>query len=237
MRRPRAQRTDDRNVRVAWIVAVLMLGGCSGSDPAEPRPAREVEPAGTVPERVPDEWERGAPTRGLACSVQRGSMRLCGASTDNYKASFNARPDEPERRTWLAIDELELDGRRYRVAEGQPLQAEAVRLVPVDGRGDAVEVVLELLEGPATVALRVGPQLGLWGPLLTLERDQVPEDAEIVVELRVRGGTDDASVRLEYVRDEDLAEVPADSLEHGGPGGRWLVDGTPTATNLELGWE
>lgn len=222
---------------LALVVTILVVGGCGGADPAEPRPVREKKPAGTAPDKVPDVQEQGAPTKGLACSAQRGAMRLCGASTDNYKASFNAHPDAPERRTWLAIDELELDGRRYRVAEGQPLQPEAVRLEPVDGDGDELEVVPEVLEGPATVALRVGPQLGLWGPLLTLEDDQVSADAKIVVELRVRGGADDASVRLEYVRDDELADAPADSLEHGGPGGRWLVDGTATATNLELGWE
>lgn len=214
-----------------------MLAGCGGADPTEPRPVQKAEPVGTVPERVPDEQERGAPTRGLACEVQPGPMRLCGASTDNYKASFNADPDEPERRTWLAIHELELDGRRYRVEEGQPLQPEVARLEAVDGDGDGIEVVPELIEGPATVALRVGPQQGLWGPLLTLEHDQVTADAKIVLELRVRGSDTAASVRLEYVRDEELAEAPAGSLEHGGPGGRWLVDGIPTATNLELGWE
>lgn len=223
---------------LAAAVSLVTLAGCGGADPTEPRSVRDVKPAGEVPEHVPEVQEIASPTRGLACEAQRGEMRLCGASTDNYKASFNADPNAAERRTWLAIHDLELDGRRYRVAEGQPLQPEAVRLEPVDDDGgDGIEVVPELVEGPATVALRVGPQLGLWGPLLTLEDDQVPAEADIVVELRVRGGGDDAAVRLAYVRDERLANAPPHSLERGGPGGRWTVDGSATATNLELGWE
>lgn len=213
------------------------MAGCGAADPTAPRPARTVTPAAAAPEQVPREQERGSPTRGLACTIQRGAMRLCGASTDNYKATFNADPTAPEPRTWLAIHELELHGQRYRAAEGQPLQPEAVRMEAIDG-GAEVEVVADVLDGPATVGLRVGPQQGLWGPLLRLDDEQVRDDAPIVVELRVQGdGAEAAAVRVTYVRDEQLADASPDSLEHGGPGGRWLVDGTPTATNLELGWE
>ncbi len=223
---------------LASAVSIATIAGCGGTDPTEPRAVREQDPVGAVPEQVPDEQESASPTRGLACAAQRGEVRLCGASTDNYKASFNADPDAPERRTWLAVNELELDGRRYEVVAGQPLQPEAVRLAPVDGEGgDEIEVSAKLIEGPATVALRAGPQLGLWGPLLTLEDDQVPAGETVVVELRVLDGGEDATVRLEYVRDDQLADASEPSREHGGPGGRWSVDGMPTATNLELGWE
>jgi len=223
---------------VAVVAAVAAIAtGCGGTDATEPRPVQDVEPVGDPPSLTPDARDEEAPTRGLPCELQEGSLRLCGASTDNYKASFNADPNAPESRTWLAVHELELDGTRYEVVGGQKLQPQSVHLRPVSEGDDEIQVVPELVEGPASVSLRVGPQLGLWGPLITLNDAQIAADATIVVKLRVVDGHADEVVRLEYVRDDMLANAPPDSLEHGGPGGRWRVSGTPTATNLELGWE
>lgn len=223
------------------LTAVAILGvfvaGCGEADPTEPRPVRVVDPVGEPPAPTPDARDEDAPTRGLPCDSQGGSLRLCGASTDNYKASFNADPNAPESRTWLAVHELELNGTRYEVVAGQELQPQSVRLRSVDDGDEEVQVVSELVEGPASVSLRVGPQLGLWGPLITLDDDQVVAGSKVIVHLRIVDGPASAVVRLEYVRDDELANAPSESLEHGGPGGRWHVAGIPTATNLELGWE
>jgi hypothetical protein len=218
-------------------LAVLTASGCGGSDPTEPRPVRETKPAGTAPAGVPAKRETDAPTRGLACDVQSSAVKLCGAATDNYKASFNADPSAPERRSWLAIYELEVRGKRYKVAAGQKLVPPSVKLVSLRGAGNEVDVTSKVVSGPASVAMRVGPQVGLWGPLVTLDDNTAPPDSKIVIELTVAGSGKNAVTRVEYVRDPSLIAAPKDSLEYGGPGGRWRVDGFQTATNLELGWE
>ncbi len=221
---------------IPCLLTCAALTGCGGGDdPTAPRAVRPVDPPAPVPESVPDAREPEAPTRGLACSVQAAPLRLCGAATDNYKASFNEDPDAPERRTWLAVHELELDGRRYRVVDGQELAQDTVRLREVDGTR-IVELSPSVSAGGGEVRMRIGPQRGLWGPLLTLEDAQVGADEAVTVLLDVVG--DPATrVELTYARDDALASAEPGSLEYGGPGGRWAVDGTTTATNLELGWE
>lgn len=221
--------------RLLVVLALGMLAGCGGEDPTAPRATRTIEPIGSAPDSVAKQRDDGAPTRGIPCDAQHGSLRLCGAATDNYKASYNADPDAPERRSWLAIHELDVNGARYELVGGQDLLPATVSMRPVNG-GAPIEVRARVIEGPATVDLRVGPQRGLWGPLLTLDDAQVDAKHPITVELRVAGDTRVAA-RVRYVRDERLATAPKDSLEHGGPGGRWYLEDLPTGTNLELGWE
>lgn len=218
------------------LASLLLFGACGGSDadPTEPREVRpvETEPA-VAPQPVPQ--DPATPSRGLPCSEQNGALRLCGAATDNYKASFNEDPDAPEARTWLAVHELELDGVRYVIAPGQELVEETLRLR--SDAGDEVELAATIRSGQATaLVLRNGPQQGLWGPLLTIGETPLPADAVIVVDLRIVG-SDANPVTVAYRHDPTLADPPTESLERGGPGGRWHIAGVPTATNLELGWE
>lgn len=218
-----------------------MAAGCGGDDPTEPRDVRPVEPVQPT-ERTPAATDQDAPTRGLPCEEQPGALRLCGAATDNYKASFNEDPQAPELRTWLAVHELELDGQRYQAAPGQELVQETVELVAVEADAEprTVRLAVRAVDGPAgTLQFRIGPQRGLWGPLLQLADRERLKEQPVVVELSVASPADAAgpTLRVTYEHDPQLADVPADHLEHGGPGGRWHVDGMPTGTNLELGWE
>jgi hypothetical protein len=224
-----------RAIATALALATVGASGCGGEDPTSPRDVRRVDVDATAPASVSDEAEPDAPTRGLACAVQEAPLRLCGAATDNYKASFNEDPDAPERRTWLAVYELEFDGRRFRVVEGQKLVQDTVRLQVVGG-DEIIELSPIVTDGAGEARMRIGPQRGLWGPLLTLEDAPVDGDSPVTVVLE-QVDDPEQRVTLTYARDDGLAAAPRSSLEHGGPGGRWSVDGSMTATNLELGWE
>jgi hypothetical protein len=161
---------------------------------------------------------------------------VCGAATDNYKASFNDDPDAPELRTWLALHELELDGVRYAPPASDTLLHETLTLQSAESPSDTIEVSVRIVSGPgSTLQLRTGPQRELWGPLLQLSSRDALQSTPVLIELST--GDDSQPLRLEYRYDESLAQAPESSLEHNGPGGRWYVGGTATATNLELGWE
>lgn len=216
------------------LVAVLASGCGSTADPTAPRDVREVDGVDR-PSEVTAERDLDSPSRGLPCAAQRAEpVRLCGAATDNYKASYND-DDRPERRTWLAIHEVEVDGVRWRPVPGTPLAADELELERVDGAEGRRTARVEIAVGPGdAVTLRTGPQRGLWGPLLTIDSARALEREAVVV--RLAFGDADA-VDVEYRYDEALAAAPEDSLEHRGPGGRWYVAGIATATNLELGWE
>lgn len=216
------------------LACACLLAACaSGGDPTAPREVREREPVADPAAPVLPQDE-DAPTKGIPCGEQEGSVRACGAATDNYKASFNEDPAAPERRTWLAIHELELDGARYAPSGDHPLTVGELTLHS-DGGGQATVTVRA--PGGEPVTLRVGPQEGLWGPLLTLPEAPIAPGDDVAVDLVVTVDGDERVLELGYRRDEQLATAPKSSLEHGGPGGRWYVAGRPTATNLELGWE
>lgn len=222
-----------RGSTAAAVMSTIALASCGGEDPTSPRGVREREPvelrgAPDVPQ------SDSTPSKGLPCDAQEGVVRACGAATDNYKASFNEDPTVPERRTWLAIHELEVDGNRYSLAKRHPLVVDEVVLERDDGGRATVRV---RSDGPEPVTLRVGPQEGLWGPLLTLGEAPIPAGDDVAVDLVVTVDGDVHVLALRYRRDESLATADDDSLEHRGPGGRWLVSGQQTATNLELGWE
>lgn len=219
---------------VAVAAPLLALAGCgTGTDPTQPREVRPREPveldgAPAVPR------DPATPSRGLPCAEQDGTVRACGAATDNYKASFNEDPSAREHRTWLAIHGLEVDGTMYALSGEHPLTGAEVTLAAEDGRRATVTVTADR---GARATLRTGPQEGLWGPLLTLDESPIQPENDVAVDLEVTVDGDVHVLELLYRRDEALATADEDSLEHGGPGGRWIVAGRPTATNLELGWE
>ncbi len=234
-----------RSHGILVTATALVVAACSpgGGDPTAPRDVRtiETEPA---PASVASERDAAAPSRGLPCDVQLDrddppALGLCGAATDNYKASYNDDPDAIELRTWLAIHQLQLDGERWQPVAGTPLTAAKVVLERADGAPGTRTVTVSVVDGPgANVVVRTGPQHGLWGPLLTIDSRAALEDAPVTVRIDVDGDGDAGrSVQVLYRRDDQLADAPPDSLEHNGPGGRWVVAGMKTATNVELGWE
>jgi hypothetical protein len=220
------------------MLLAVIAAGCGGTDPTAPRDVRPIE-AQELPGAPQVDQDEAAPSRGLPCDAQDGEQaRLCGAATDNYKASFNERPEDGDARTWLAIHELELDGTRYLPEPGQPLTGQTLALR--SGDGDQVTVRASIESGPGrTIVIRFGPQQGLWGPLLTIEQRPLSPGDVVVVRLLVEDdeGSQLATTDVEYRHDPVIADAPADSLEHLGPGGRWFVAGTATGTNVELGWE
>lgn len=219
---------------VALLVAAIVAGaGCGGAGSSRDGDASGGEAA------------RAAPTSGA-------TVQLVDVATDNYKASFNEDPSVPERRTWLSSKQLEVDGATWEPDPstmpkpgGVELVNEVV-LVPVGARtstGGTAHVRVRLARTAEQATFRLGPQEGRWGPLLTIpDRDSL-STSPIQLVLTIEGihGTDRVTafdaIELEYRHDPQLAAAPEGDLEHNGPGGRWFVDGEPTETNVEAGWE
>lgn len=253
--RSRRHRATSSHIALLVTVSLLVVGCGGGEDPTAPREVREAKPQ-PAPPTVVDEVDEESPSRGLSCTVQVDEpLGLCGAATDNYKASFNEDPDAPELRTWLALHELELDGRRYEPIPGDEVTVPEVLLRAV--RDDAVAetdagtgaadgpdrlvAAARITDGPADIiSWRVGPQRGLWGVLLQLRDSTSLADEPVRVEIQVRERTDGpvlAATTVTYEHESAFANASPDSLERNGPAGRWHVAGAATATNLELGWE
>lgn len=193
-------------------------------------------------------------TVGAACTDDRetqrkrgttpppAAIRLVDAGTDNYKASFNADPEVPERRTWLTIEAVEVDGVRWKPTAsefGPKGEARFADDVNLTARSASRRATLRVVSGPAQLLrFRLGPQAGRWGPLLEITSAEDLGARPVEVEMSVAGeGGKPRRLRLTYRRDPSLARAPTDSLEHNGPGGRWVVAGLATRTNVELGWE
>lgn len=214
-----------------------------GDDPTAPREVRTIEPE-PAPAHVTEDRDENSPSRGLPCDVQLAAdpppgIGLCGASTDNYKAAYNADPAAPERRTWLAFHQLLADDELYQPVADTPLTAEQVDLERADGATGTRRASVQVIGGPGEdVAFRTGPQLGLWGVLLTIESVEALEPEPVRIRITIDDpDSNPRTVEVEYRHDPELATAPSDSLEHNGPAGRWHVAGIATATNLELGWE
>jgi hypothetical protein len=229
----------------AVMIALVLGAGCGNAeDPTAPREVRTIEPveAPATSEPAAQARDEQSPTKGIPCAAQLDAgekLALCGAATDNYKASFNADPDVPERRTWLAAYQLQVGDVRWQPVDGAALASDELAFERVDGEPGSLQATVEIIDGPgSSVQLRSGPQRGLWGPLLTIDSVDTLRDAPVTVRVVARddeGSEQTADVTYRF--DEVLAAAPASSLEHNGPGGRWHVAGIATTTNLELGWE
>lgn len=167
----------------------------------------------------------------LPAGAQASTLAIEGGISDNYKASYNANPAAPERRTWLSLDRLHAGGTTWRpgvpgaISFAQPLAVGAA-----DGRSGSLE--LRVVQGEvSTATLRFDPD-ARWGPLVTVgDRTSIARTPPII-ELRLTSsGTLVASGYAQY-RAAAFAGSGS-SIEAGGPGGRWHVGGVGLRTDWE----
>jgi hypothetical protein len=228
------------SVLALLVVAVsLVLAACA---PAEPRTSSTRAAAGAPAAAAPARPQARSHTPALlGCAVQRSSLRLCGARTDNYKDCYNEPDGRTETRSWLSYGELSANGARYRKLAGAPQFGTSVAVQRIRGNrrmpARAYVTVRALTGNVALLNLRVGPPDKLWGPLLQLaDPDDLASGAvRLEVRLQRSNGKVVARTPLSYRRDAALAEAAAGTPEHDGPAGRWYVAGLRTSTDVELG--
>lgn len=170
-------------------------------------------------------------------------MVLDDPITDNYKASYNANPDVPELRTWLALNSITVDGKRWR-----PFAPNQITIHPngtvklTRGDGLSAQLIAAVMAGPMTKPLlqRVdsldAPSKGRWGPLGTLTSRAALKDTPVVISLKLISDSDQsvlATGMISYRYDANLASVGPQHIEYNGPGGRWFVGNTRTRTQEE----
>lgn len=216
------------------LVALAAVAGLTALVPAVSDSQAKVAGApGVVP------LERRAAT--LTCARQRATLRLCGARTDNYKDCYNTPDGRREARSWLSFGQISVRGTRYVKVKGTPQFADAVALRRAGGSRrmpSAAYVTVRARTGNvALLNLRTGPPSHLWGPLLELDDPALLATRSVRIELRLHAPNGRVMARsaASYRRDRRIASVSSASPEHGGPGGRWYVDGQRTATDVELG--
>ena len=167
-------------------------------------------------------------------------MSLVDPITDNYKASYNADPSQPELRTWLAMKHVSVAGTRWQPVVPSAIQVVSggsVDVVAADGRSG--RLVAQVTSGPFGSPLwRMDPASassgGRWGVLATLTDRQTHAMTPAIVQLTLFVGTEEFGAGyVEYRRDATLAAAPSSSIEHNGPGGRWYVGGIATRTQEE----
>jgi hypothetical protein len=184
------------------------------------------------------------------------TMLLARATTDNYKACFNAEPLIRETRTWLQIREIRAVGEVYQPAEEirgsaewaiGPWPEDGLLMASDDGTSARLRVtVLSDQSSVTTVDYRV--DAAEWGPLITLAEPASLADEPVVLllQLAVEGETV-AGATAVYRHEEAIfgAREPMQPIHHcspqrdgtamewNGPGGRWWIEGEMTP----LDWE
>lgn len=164
------------------------------------------------------------------------ALATVSPATDNYKARFNANPAATELRTWLSWKAIRVGGRNYRPVQGAPVLRSQLSMRSTDGR----RIVLRVHSASANAAFtsfRVGPQAGYSGVFMQIRNRTtlVRNPIRLRITASTPGGRRLASRTLHYRYDRSLANAPASSLEHNGPGGRWYVGSRRTRTNVEIG--
>ncbi|MCB0878047.1 MAG: hypothetical protein KDC46_03605 [Thermoleophilia bacterium] len=167
-------------------------------------------------------------------------MYLDDPITDNYKASYNADPSAPERRTWLSMRSVTAAGTTWRPAEPGSIVVTSGGSVAVTGSdGRSATLTFATASGPVgTPLVRVDPtgaqSGGRWGPLVTVTDQATLRGTPGVLEFTLAsGGATLATGSVSYRYDSQLANVASDHIEYNGPGGRWWVGATRTRTNWE----
>lgn len=195
----------------AAVCAAVLLGACGDDGPAAP--------GATDADEVP-------------VVATPGPLSLVDPVTDNYKACYNADPDAPEPRTWLTLAAVEVDGVRYAdPPDGVRSIEDGLPLTAPDGTQATLRASAD--DAAATVALRA--QARRFGPLITVADlatlPSAPVTVEVVLEV---DGDAVATARVAYRHDpEVVAAAGPGTLEHNGPGGRWVVAEEATPMNWE----
>jgi len=178
---------------------------------------------------------------GLGCSAQPGRLRLCSVRTDNYKDCYNAPDTVRENRSWLNWHTVWARGATYGKLPGSPQFGQRVRVTRLRGSTRmprrAFITVRPRTSGVSLVNLRVGPPSVLWGALLHLADPATLESQpeQVAIRLHATDGTVLARTVAQYRYDAGIASAAPGTLEANGPGGRWIVNGVATATDVELG--
>ena len=178
-------------------------------------------------------------TQLLASASAATTLAASGAYTDNYKASYNADPTQPELRTWLAMTSLTANGVTSRPAS---LPATGQAYVAADS-GTALrgsDGTLATLSASTTSTNVVGNGFfrtdanGDFGLLVQERSREALKTASIHETLTLTvGGNAVATAGADYAYDGAVFNAPATSIEYNGPGGRWAVNGTLTRLNWE----
>jgi hypothetical protein len=165
------------------------------------------------------------------------TMSLVDPITDNYKASYNADPSEPERRTWLAMTQLVAGGTTWTPSDRSDVGIGDLAVTAADGRTGSLHA--QGVSGTfADYLWRVdaldADSGGRWGPRPTMWDPATTRSSPVLFNLTLTvGGSVLARGRVSYRWDSAIAGAPSSSLEYNGPGGRWFVGGSRTRTDQE----
>ncbi len=168
------------------------------------------------------------------------TMSLVDPITDNYKASYNADPSQPELRTWLALKQVSVSGTTWQPVVPSAIQVVSggsIDVIAADGRQG--RLVAQVESGPFGSPLwRLDPANassgGRWGILATVTDRQTLATTPALVRLTLFVGTEEFGVGLvEYRYDAKFANAPQGNIEYNGPGGRWYVGGVATRSQEE----
>lgn len=167
------------------------------------------------------------------------TLSATGANTDNYKASYNADPAQPELRTWLALRGVAANGVSY---SPSALPATGMSYVAagtgISLRGsDGSSATLTASTSSTNVVNQGYFRTASSGDFGLLQQE-VSRDALRNAPIREvltlsRGGVAVATLAADYTYDAAVFAAATTSIEYNGPGGRWYVNGVAT----RLDWE
>jgi hypothetical protein len=173
-----------------------------------------------------------------ACAVE--TMRLEDPYTDNYKASFNDDPSQPELRTWLAMHAITADGTTWEPADPASIVVSGsnIDVQGADGRSGLFGVFTG--GGPLSdpPEIRIDPpdaeSRGQWGVLVSLtDRDALQATPGVIRFSLSVGDAVIAVGTVEYRHDASIMANDPGDIEDNGPGGRWFVGGIATRMNWD----
>ncbi|MBC7644805.1 MAG: hypothetical protein H7123_06745 [Thermoleophilia bacterium] len=178
---------------------------------------------------------------GLSCKVQKATLKLCSARTDNYKDCFNEADGQRELRTWLSMSAVRARRAEWKITAGQSEFADTLTVRRTTTSTSlprrAVLTVTPSHPDQVTVSgFRIGNPSTFWGPLVTLTSSvKVDAPVKLIVRLKKSNGTELGHTSIYYRYDAAIANAPEGSIEYNGPGGRWFVGSRRTKTAWELG--
>lgn len=168
------------------------------------------------------------------------TLSLVDPITDNYKASYNADPSQPELRTWLAMKQVSVAGTTWQPVVPSAIQVisgGSVDVVAADGRSG--RLVAQVASGPFGSPLwRLDPASassgGRWGILATVTDRPTLATTPARIQLTLFVGTEEFGTGLvEYRYAAKFANAAQGNIEYNGPGGRWYVGGIATRSQEE----
>jgi hypothetical protein len=170
-----------------------------------------------------------APSAGAA-----ETMRIDDPITDNYKASYNDDPSQPELRTWFALRTITAGATTWKPAEPDSISVVAPSVAVEGADGRSGELTASTSSGPLEAPeLRIDPTSadsgGRWGVLVALSDRDALRGARGVVSLTLRvDGATLAVGTVDYRYDASITSADPGDIEDNGPGGRWFVGGVAT---------